>query len=171
MVSVTKLIDLLNKPALVGWANKLGLKGIDLKDYQSKSKESGNIGHKQVEDYLIKGVKFNGSEKLDKTLKGFNVVGCEVSVDNGFIKGRIDLIIEKNNIKYVCDFKSNKYIYIGTKLQLSAYKHIYNADKIAFINLEDLSLKEIEIDTDYYFEIIKRLYQIHELLIKTNEKL
>lgn len=171
MVSVTKLISILDKPALLGWANKIGLQGIRLKDYQSKSKKGGNIRHKEVEDYLNHGIEFKGFEKLKETLKSYKVLGSEVDVNNGFILGRIDIVLEKNKKKYVCDLKSSKYIYISTKLQLSAYKHLLKADYICFINTEDLELKTIDIDTSKYFEIIKRLYQIHKLITSLNEKL
>lgn len=171
MVSVTKLISILDKPALVGWANKIGLKGINIKDYQSKSKTDGNNIHKQVEDFLNHGIEFKGCEKLKKSLNNYNVLGCEVDVNNGYILGRIDIVLEKDGKKYVCDLKSNKYIYISTKLQLSAYKHLLNADYICFINTEDLELRIIDIDTSKYFEIIKRLYQINKLITSLNEKL
>ncbi len=95
MVSVTKLIDLLNKPALLGWANKIGLQGISLKDYSCKSKNKGIIKHKQVEDYITKGIDFPESYRFDKCIEGFEVIGCEVDVNNERIAGRIDLILKK----------------------------------------------------------------------------
>lgn len=39
--SVTMLIDLLAKPALIDWANKQGLLGVDIKDLRKKAKSSG----------------------------------------------------------------------------------------------------------------------------------
>lgn len=173
MISVTKIIDILNKPALLHWANKIGLDGINLKDYQYNSKNKGNVSHKVLEDYFKKGVKFNGCEVLENELKDYEFLGCEVDTNNGFILGRIDLIMrhKKNNEIWVFDFKSNKNIYLNTKLQLSAYKHIYGADKIGFINTEELKIVEINIDTNKYFEIIKRLYQVKTILIDLKERL
>tara|TARA_R110001632_G_scaffold1171_2_gene4712 strand:- start:9663 stop:10184 length:522 start_codon:yes stop_codon:yes gene_type:complete len=173
MISVTKLIDLLNKPALLFWANQIGLEGVKLKDYQSKSKSKGNFSHKVLEDYFNKGIKFEGFEVLESELNDYEFIGCEVDTNNGFILGRIDLIM-KNKLSgetWIFDFKSNKNIYLNTKLQLSTYKHIYNADKIGFINTEELKIVEINIDTKKYFDLIKRLYQIKNLLIDLNERL
>lgn len=173
MISVTKLINLLNKPSLLKWANKIGLEGIDINKYQAKSKEKGNISHKDLEDYFKNGTMFENYQVLEKELGEFDFIGCEVDTNNGFILGRIDLIMKnkKTNEVWLFDFKSNKNIYLNTKLQLSAYKHIYKADKIGFINTEELKVVEIDIETNYYFEIIKRLYQIKVLLNDLNERL
>lgn len=173
MIAVTKLIDLLDKPALVGWANKLGLKGIDLKDYYLKTQNEGNNNHNEVELFLKEGKRFQGCELLEHTLKDFEVIGVEENCNNDFIVGRIDLILKhkKTNLIYVCDFKRNKFIYLKTRLQLSCYKHIIEADKIAYINTENFKLVEININTSKYYEIVKRLYQIHLLLKELNERL
>lgn len=171
MISVTKLINLLDKPALLGWANKIGLEGIRLKDYQSKVKKDGNDRHNEVENYLKNGVEFDGCDKLKNTLEGFDVIGCEIDTNNGFILGRIDIVLKKDNKIYVCDLKRNKYIYLSTKLQLSTYKHIYNGDYICYINSEDLELKVINIDTNKYFDIMKRLYQVYMLITELKERL
>lgn len=172
-ISVTKLIDLLDKPALVGWANKLGLKGIDLKDYYKQTQNEGNNNHNEVELFLKEGIRFQGCELLEYTLKDFEVIGVEENCNNDFIVGRIDLILKnkKSNLIYVCDFKRNKSIYLKTKMQLSCYKHIIEADKIAYINTDNFELIEINIDTNKYYEIVKRLYQVHLLLIELKERL
>ena len=52
MVAITKLIDLLDKPALVGWANKLGLKGLSLNEYSCRVKSEGTNKHNDIELYL-----------------------------------------------------------------------------------------------------------------------
>ena len=38
MIAVTTLINLLDKPALKYWANKQGLKGIDINKFEKKKK-------------------------------------------------------------------------------------------------------------------------------------
>ena len=58
MVSVSKLIEVLNKPALLHWSNKIGLQGISLKDYRKKSTSKGTSKHNQIENYLLNGVIF-----------------------------------------------------------------------------------------------------------------
>ena len=169
MIAVTRLIDLLDKPAIKYWANKIGLQGISLKDYEPKVQSEGNIGHKQIEDYINNGTLFDGHEFFSESIKGFEVIGCEVDCDNGYICGRIDLVLSRNNKTYVVDLKRNNSIYISTKLQLSAYKHIINADEIMYMNLKDFKLIPLKIDTSKYFNIIKNLYQIKKTLNELKE--
>jgi len=171
MLSVTKIIDLLNKPAIVGWANKIGLKGISLDDYRMKLSKEGIKNHNDIENYLLNGVDFPKKEALIRSISGFNVLGVEKTVSNGFLIGRVDLILSKNNETYIVDFKRGNSIYLNTKLQLSAYKHMINADKICYLNTHDFVLKVIDIDTNKYYDIVKRLYQVQELLDNLNERL
>jgi hypothetical protein len=173
MIAVTKLIDLLDKPAIVGWANKLGLNGVDLKNYYKEVQNDGNKNHNEIELYLKDGIKFTGYQLLEDKLKDFEVIGVEETIKNDFLIGRIDLILKhkKTNLIYVCDFKRNKNIYLKTKLQLSCYKEMLEADKIAYINTDTFDVIEIKIITSKYYEIVKRLYQIHLLLINLNERL
>lgn len=50
---VTTVLGILNKPALVPWANKLGLQGIDVKKYVDDKADIGTLGHAMVTDKLI----------------------------------------------------------------------------------------------------------------------
>ncbi len=49
---VTTPINLLAKPALVPWANKLGLKGIDVNSYVDDKADIGTLAHAMVTDHL-----------------------------------------------------------------------------------------------------------------------
>lgn len=171
MVAVTKLIELLDKPALVKWANKIGLEGINIKDYRSDSTKKGIATHNDIEKYLKEGVLFEGYEDFDRLLEGYEILGLETEVKNNNLKGRIDLILKKDGLIYVIDFKTSKYVYLSTKLQLSTYKHMYGADKIGVISFYDMKINLLEIETKKYYDIIKRLYQIHELIKELKERL
>jgi len=171
MIAITELINLLNKPALTKWANKIGLEGINIEDYRKKSTSQGTLNHKSIENYLINNIKFEGHQKLDELLSGYSITGIEKNINNGFICGRCDLLLEKNNKKIVVDFKANNSIYLNHKLQLSAYKEILNADSIAIINYKDWRFNIITIDTKKYYQIIKNLYVIKNHLNQLNEKL
>lgn len=171
METVTGLISLLDKPGLLIWANKIGLAGTSLKEYRAKSTQAGTDNHNKVELFFKEGKRFDGCEVLERNLAGFNVVSVEQEVSNGLICGRVDLILEKNGCKYVIDFKSNQSIYLTTKIQLSSYLHLSGSAKIGVINFEQLSLTELSIDTAKYYEILKRLYQVKQLLNDLNERL
>jgi hypothetical protein len=49
---VTTIVGVLNKPALVPWANKLGLQGVDVGKYVDDKAEIGSLAHRMIEDYL-----------------------------------------------------------------------------------------------------------------------
>ncbi len=44
----------LNKPALVGWANRLGLQGIDSTKFRDDKADIGTLSHKMILDYFKK---------------------------------------------------------------------------------------------------------------------
>ena len=50
--SVTNLVDMLDKPALMRWANKIGLEGIKLDEYKSQKKDEGSNIHETIATYL-----------------------------------------------------------------------------------------------------------------------
>lgn len=171
MIAVTTLINLLDKPALKYWANKQGLKGVDINKFEEKVQSKGTSKHNQIERFIKDGTLFDGYEFFKESIKEFEILGCEENANNGFINGRIDLVLTRDNKSYVVDYKSSKNIYLSTKLQLSAYKHIIDADGICVMNLEDYSLNFLNIDTEKYYEIVKRLYQIKISLDELDEKL
>lgn len=51
---VTTVLDILAKPALIKWANNLGLKGIDSTKFKDKMADIGKIAHKMILAYLSK---------------------------------------------------------------------------------------------------------------------
>jgi len=51
---VTTVLNVLSKPALVKWANNLGLKGIDSTKYKDKMADIGTITHAMIMGYLTK---------------------------------------------------------------------------------------------------------------------
>jgi hypothetical protein len=58
---VTTIRGILNKPALVKWANNLGLQGIDSSKYRDKAANIGTLAHLMVQNHLS-GVKGDYSE-------------------------------------------------------------------------------------------------------------
>lgn len=50
---VTTILGILAKPALVPWANKLGLQGIDVRSFVDDKADIGTLAHAMVTDYLI----------------------------------------------------------------------------------------------------------------------
>jgi len=169
--TVTELLDILNKPALMKWANKIGLQGISLDEYRNKSKKEGTSLHKQIEEYLLHGACFGDSNiqskfeefQSDKVFKEI-----ESTIETEFFRGRLDAkIIYKDNL-YLCDFKSNDGIYLEQKLQLTAYRMADRNCKIAIVKIPEFIFKEVIIgDFKPYEELLIELSKIYHLLKQT----
>lgn len=50
--SVTTILGVINKPALVRWANRLGLQGIDSGEYVDALAGIGTLAHRMIQEYL-----------------------------------------------------------------------------------------------------------------------
>jgi len=167
--TVSQLLDLLNKPALMKWANKIGLEGTLLEDYYKKSKAKGTSLHLQIEEYLKNKKPFADiaiQQEFETFLQRYNVVSFEQSIETEWFIGRYDIILRKDNdlnTVYLCDFKSNTGVYFENKLQLVAYRMAlpYENVKYAVIEIPSFTLKEIEIpDQESYKSILKNLSSI-----------
>jgi hypothetical protein len=164
--TVTQLIDLLNKPNLIKWANKIGLDGISLDAYRAEKMKSGTSMHRQIEDK----VRF-GKEIEDLTLrhayidftKNFTVLECEKSIETDYFKGRLDLIVRRNGKEYVCDLKSSSGLYFENKLQLAAYKMAHPKNEIAIIHLPNLTFEPVNIDFAKYCDFLILLSKLYML--------
>lgn len=102
--SVTELLDLLNKPALVYWANNLGLKGVKLSDYYQNSKKNGISLHSQIRRYVEEKIPFENLQdqlNFNSFMVGKRIIDFEKEVDTRFFKGRSDVKIIINNQMYL----------------------------------------------------------------------
>ena len=50
--SVTTILGVLSKPALIPWANRLGLQGIDSSKYVDRLATIGTLAHYWIESYI-----------------------------------------------------------------------------------------------------------------------
>jgi hypothetical protein len=166
--SVTKLIDMLDKPALLKWANKIGLEGIKLDDYRSKSKDAGSSIHEQVEHYLKFGILTEDQALNDRIVNFFSdkqIIDIEKSIECEYFIGRFDVKLKWKDFIFICDFKSNSKVYFETKLQLAAYKMAEECDHVAVIHLPDFTLRPVDLYYEHY-EFIKTLSKLFELRYK-----
>lgn len=168
--TVTDLLDILNKPALMKWANKIGLQGVSLEEHRNKSKSQGTSLHKQIENYLLHGNPFENDHvqlafqkfQQDKVFKEI-----EANVETEYFRGRLDAKIIYKDSLYLCDFKSNDSIYLEQKLQLTAYRMSDRSCKVAIIKIPEFVFKEIVIhDFKPYEELLINLCNIYHLLRK-----
>lgn len=166
--SVTSLCDLLNKPALIPWANKMGLNGIEIKSHTKQKLLNGTKKHNEIEYFLINGESLDDPDKEQKIInlfKGIKIESIEQTFENEFYKGRVDILFYKNGLKYVGDFKSKfKKPYLEHYLQLIAYKKQFNADRICIIDLSRYEIFELELSNELiYISILENLINIYNL--------
>lgn len=166
--SVTQLISLLDKPALMKWANRIGLEGIALDEYRKKSLSAGSSMHNQIEAHIKTKTPFQDKNLGLGFLSFFadkGIIECEKKIECEWFQGRLDLIMEYGGKKYLCDFKSKQsHVYFENKLQLTAYRMCEPADYVAIISIPEFRVLTVDIpDYTPYEEILKSLSNIYKL--------
>lgn len=166
--SVTELLNLLNKPALLSWANKIGLQGISLKDYKNKKFKNGISLHKQFEDYVLEGIIPDNNilkNNIDHFLSDKEILAVEKNIECEWFVGRVDFVFKKGEKIYICDFKSNKNrIYIEDELQLTAYSMCIDFDELCIVDLPTFKIFEIsKKNINENISILKSLSSIYQI--------
>lgn len=116
--SLTELINLLDKPNLLNWANRIGLEGIALKDYRKKSANDGKEIHKAIENDLKFGIKYN-NEKFQLFKSKYEIVKVEPEIECEHYTGRADVLLnDKFGLSCLFDFKNADVIYFEQMIQL-----------------------------------------------------
>lgn len=160
--TVSQLIDLLSKPALLKWANKLGLGGTSLDAFYKRSKGDGNDVHKRIENDFKHGIHFENT--AFQTFKSrYELVQAEPEIDCDHYTGRADVILKRDGLTWLFDFKHSNDIYFEQRLQLIAYKRILKVDKIGIVNTNYFTENIVDLDPikeDAYIKIIGALYNI-----------
>lgn len=164
--TVTELIALLDKPALLKWANKIGLEGVSLEEFRAASKGKGISLHNQIQLFFEKKIPFIDpvvQESFDKFIVNKQIIDLEQNISTEWFVGRYDAKIKVGDKTYICDFKSNHNIYLEQKLQLSAYKMAYPECDIAIIEIPSFTFKPLEFNFKKCELILKCLHKIWEL--------
>jgi len=167
--SVTELVGMLDKPALLGWANRLGLEGKSLVEARRQNMKDGASLHKQLERWLLNGTPIPDESFQSKARAFFqdkNVIACEKSVEHDKFTGRLDVKYQtEDGTEWICDFKTNQSnLYRENKLQLAAYRMIEGCDRVAVISIPDMKLIEARIpDFAPYEQIVLHLAEIYKL--------
>jgi hypothetical protein len=166
--SVSQLLDLLNKPALINWANKKGLEGIDISKERKGKMQRGSDLHKQIENYVLHGELMEVESHqigLSEFLKDKKVIDVEKRIETEWFTGILDAAISYKGKTYLIDYKSKaKRVYFDNKLQLVAYSMAYPCDNFAIVSIPNFQFFEVEIrDRFAYEKILKNLSEIYML--------
>ncbi len=136
---VTTVLSVLAKPALVPWANKLGLQGIEVGKFVDSLGAVGTLCHNIIECYLKKQevdysdytpnqriLAENAAKKFFDWEKknDFKVLQSELQLvsEKYFFGGTCDIYGELNGKKTLIDIKTSKATYPEHFTQVAAYK-------------------------------------------------
>lgn len=164
--SVSELLDLLAKPALISWANKLGLQGVDIKEKRKRSLKNGTSLHQQIEDYHRDGVILESEvnqQNLERFMAGKRILSMEREIETDWFIGRYDARVEADGKEWIVDYKSGfkGRVYLDYKLQLVAYTMAEPASGLAIVPIPQFHFVPVEIeDRRPYEQMLKALSQI-----------
>jgi len=185
----TILNSVLNKPALVAWANRLGLQGIDSSKYRDEMADIGTLAHQMIVDYFNKvetdttDYSENQIDLAENCLLSFwewekghkiEVIMAEkqlISKEYNF-GGTIDCFCKLDGQWTLLDFKTGKAIYPEMFYQLAAYEQLLaeNGRLIEVTRIlrigrdKDEGFEEqLVADTTKHFELFKHCLAIYNL--------
>lgn len=185
----TTVLQVLNKPALVPWANRLGLQGIDCTKYRDEKAEIGTLAHyliecelkgekpdtkdftenqiDQAENSLIKFYDWMKEHKLEVILSEGQLVSEKYRYG-----GTVDCYGKMDEKFELIDFKTSSGIFPEMIIQLSAYKQLleengHQVDEVRILRIgrdEKEGFEERkETDLIKYFELFKNCLNIYHL--------
>jgi len=186
---VTTVLGILNKPALVIWANRLGLQGIDSSKYRDEMADIGTLAHQMIVDYFnetktdTSDYSSNQIDLAENCLLSFwewekghkiKVIMAEkqlVSTEYSF-GGTIDCYCVLDDQPTLLDFKTGKAIYPEMMYQLAAYKQLLTEDRHSVEGVRILRIgrdadegfeERLIGDTTKHFELFKHCLAIYDL--------
>jgi hypothetical protein len=189
---VTTVLGLMAKPALVPWANRLGLQGIDVSKYIDDKADIGTLGHAMVTDRLIGSetdtsdysknqidlaencaLSFWSWEKEHHIEEVFFVERPLVSESHRF-GGTLDIYAQINGNREIIDLKTGSGIYPEHAWQVATLKvlleeHGFVVDGTRIINIprsESESFAEKVVtakENEIGWEIFRHLLAVYNL--------
>jgi hypothetical protein len=135
---VTTITGQLNKPFLVGWANRLGLEGIDSSKYTEEAQKIGSAAHYLIECKLRQEEPDMEDFTLAQITKaGFGVGAFDKWASEHTVKpqilegiftskkyrygGQLDFYGEVDSVPTLLDFKTSSSLYPEHRLQVAGY--------------------------------------------------
>ena len=190
-VGVTTVLNLLAKPALIPWANRIGLEGIKVGEYVDALANIGTLAHEMVAAN-IRGEKVDTSEYSSKDVdlasnsflsylewkkgRDMEVVFSEKPLVSEMLKygGTMDVYANVAGKPTLIDLKTGKGIYDEMKLQVAAYAHLLqeHGHPVESVHILRIGRSEIEGFEDQevpmqvlpkYFDIFANLLKVYRL--------
>jgi hypothetical protein len=189
--SVTAILGLLNKPALVKWANNLGLQGIDSNKYVDEAAKIGSLVHDRIDKYLTGGeVDLNdySPNQVSQSNIGFakfmewyekndvEVIATEEQLTSEVHEygGTLDCYANVNGVPTLLDFKTGKAIYEEYFVQLIAYVNMLmeqgrQVEQVVLLRIgrsedEGFETRTIQVDSLWkHWDIFLALLKVYKL--------
>lgn len=153
----TTVLSVLNKPALVAWANRIGLEGVAVGAYVDSLASIGKAAHGLLEAQL-QGEEFDAGDYTPNELtaaqrsvakyeewakkREVQIIASEVQMVSEVHRfgGTADAILMIDDCLTVCDFKTGKGIYSEHTYQAAAYAELakengYPIEAIRILNI------------------------------------
>ena len=173
--TVTQLLDLLAKPALINWANRQGLAGIDIQEQRRVAKANGNSLHHQVEA-ACKGTGFFEKEEDGAAFQCFmkdkQIVSVETKFETEWFTGRYDCKLKYKEMDFLVDYKSGYAgkLYLENKLQLVAYGMAEPVNGLAIVSIPSFDFVPVKIlNRGKYEDMLICLSKIYNLQRDTGD--
>ena len=188
VIGVTTALGVLAKPALIKWANNLGLQGIDSSKYTDAMAVIGTIAHRLIECDL-KGITPELREyspddinTAENALLSFyewrkghiiEVLGSELQLVSETYRfgGTTDLYCRLDGVLTLVDFKTGSGIYPEHYYQVCAYRQLmiesgFQVDAVRILNIPRKETEEFteKIYTDFSvgWKIFKHCLELYE---------
>jgi hypothetical protein len=162
--SVTQLLDLLAKPALIAWANRQGLQGIDIRQRRKADLDAGRSIHEQIETGTFD--REEDSARFAEFTRSKTILASEQKIETEWFVGRYDVLLSDGAAKYIADYKSGfrGTVYLEHKLQLIAYTMAVPAE-MAVVGVPDFSFCPVRIkNRSPYERMLRRLSDVWYLM-------
>lgn len=138
---VTTIIDIIAKPQLITWANKMGLDGIDTTKYVDELGDVGTLVHHLIlckfkgaipdtDDFTANQIMMasNSMVSFENWLQQHQLepilVEQPIVSESLRIGGTPDLLCNLDGVPTLIDFKSGKALHFEVLLQLAAYRYL-----------------------------------------------
>ncbi len=189
--SVTTALAIIDKPALVGWANKMGLNGIDTNKYKNELADVGTLAHYFIMCRLseeLPDFSENSPKQVDAAMKCYAkftdwetrnplkpiLTEHEMVSEQYQYGGCIDLYCLSSGQLMLCDFKTGSGIFPEMIYQVAAYRQLlresgFIVSKVIILRIgrddsegaEEKILSSSQLDVG--FEIFIHALAIHKL--------
>jgi hypothetical protein len=139
--SVTEILGVVSKPYLISWANKMGLHGVDTREYNAELADLGTVVHEKIEAYYhYHSSLFDDSQYSDvvrqksdelfgkflgwESERDVHPIFTELPMICSKFGGTIDAVMEIDGKITIIDWKTSREIYPEYFGQLSAYLYL-----------------------------------------------